>query len=361
MQYHAIQEQDSKAIARNTNTNSSNNSHSKDKVYMVPSAWMSSFMQCIQPQPQSNANDNVSDMDAKDTKPGKIINATLLSNQHNHAMHVSIPVLDADPSSESNGSGNGIAHNHSNHHGESESVLDERSERRKRWTRIKQAEEQIANRTNTNINANANANTNHPRIRNNLTFGKDYTLVGEGLWTLLSHKFGFDTKLEFEVHTQDKNERMYMAGTETGLIGGSLEDVDVDGDVNVDVNDPANDGGDSNSKVVRIGDQLVSLPPDGKFDYSVLPTNDDEDVHGHGHASAIPNNIVDDRSTGGLVSEDDSARVSLYSFFIQLDCIRSFCFTSLQVIHTIQKLIIANRLFLTFHAVTLSTPKTGGR
>ena len=201
---------------------------------------MAAFMGCIQ---QSNA-------DSTAASPGKILNTPLLQTSD----------FGHDISSASGDNGNDGA-----------LTVDERTARRERWTRIKQAEEEDDDQA-----------ASSQSLKNGLTFGQDYSLVGDGLWTLLSNKFGSDVCLNFDVEEQSEGEKehmnMFMAGTESGLIGG---------------NTPANDVKDTPTrKVVKIGDDVVPLPENGTFDYDELR----------------PRNANDDRSSGGLVSEDDSSR-----------------------------------------------------
>lgn len=173
---------------------------------------MASLMQYIQ------ANDSLEDSRA--VQVGKIIIGPLLQPDD-----VSIGLSSSPLSAENAG------------------FVDDRTARRERWTKIKQAQE--------------------GNIRKDLKFGIDYTLVGDGLWTLLSSKFGFDFSLTFKIEEQE-----HMAGSDSFMSGNEIES----NFPNVQTAAVT-----SSIKIVRVGDQIVTLPKDGKFDYSSLLVQEEED------------------------------------------------------------------------------------
>jgi len=217
------------------NANNTNASDS-DKVYIVSCQWMINLMKYIH-----ESNESSTDADA-DAAPGKMMIAPLLQTDDTAATAAGATCANSSPSS---------------------STTDDRTARRERWSRIKETKD---------------GNISSASLKKGLKFGQDYTLVGEGLWTLLSSKFGYDDSLQFEIGWKkgDKDMSMYMAGTETGLIGGSTDDNN-------------NDTSSGDKKVVKVVDEVVLLPQDGKIDYSRIIN---------------ANSSGDDND--GLVSEDGS-------------------------------------------------------
>lgn len=221
-------------------TKSVTDTNKNAKVYVVPCSWMGSLMKYIH---QCNSDD------PSCPPPGRIEIAPLLSTDAANANANAIANL--TPTAQGGSAEPG--------------AVDSRAARRERWTRMKEAGEQSR------------------RLSQGLEFGKEYTFVGDGLWTLLSNKFGFDVSLHFNVVDQDHNANNTGMGDGdqvTGLIGGgpNLDD--------------AMTGG--NRKVVHVPDgDVVVLPRDGKFDYTVISSNSSCDAQG-------------DCSSSGLISEDGS-------------------------------------------------------
>lgn len=177
------------------------------KLYVVPCQWMASLMQYL-----SRAKDSVQNIPPDSM--GKIFMEHLLQPDE----------LEFGASVAPNAVQTQVT------------AVDERTARRERWTKMKRAKE--------------------GKIRKDLKFGIDYTLVGEGLWTLLSSKFGFDISLAFDVEEQEN------ADEDLSMSGNKQEESDPRHSRNISRT--------STTKLVRVGNEVVNLPADGKFDYSSL-------------------------------------------------------------------------------------------
>lgn len=201
--FHAAVEKDAETIATRGG-----------KLYIVPRRWMAALMDFI--------GDDDDGLDAsRGEEVGKIIIEPLLQPDD-----VNIGLSSSPLSTDNSG------------------FVDDRTARRERWTKIKQAKE--------------------GNIRKDLKFLIDYTLVGEGLWTLLSSKFGFDFSLTFMIEEQG-----HVMDNDSSMNG---NEVDIDSPNNVEATAVT-----PSIKIVRVGNQTVTLPADGKFDYSSLLSLEDED------------------------------------------------------------------------------------
>lgn len=177
------------------------------KVYIVPCQWMAKLMKFIEePDPTASIKQS--------RPPGQILIGPLLERDETIESNVA---LSSSPSS-----------------------LDDRTARRERWSKIKQAQE--------------------GNVRKGLEFGKDYTFVGDGLWTLFSNKFGFDFSLALDIEDEEIKPQ--------------------DGERST-----------TSRRVVTVGDDVVLLPKDGRFDYDSIVYNEEED-----------DNYSTDNSPGSLVS-----------------------------------------------------------
>jgi len=192
-----------------------------EKVYIVPSKWMANLMRFIQQ----------ADNDGLSRSPGKISNGALLQIDHAVVDPIAVAAAAAEAAVAMKAASlplNGAQ-------------VDDRTARRERWTQIKQAKE--------------------GNVRKGLVLGQDYTLVGEGLWTLLSSKFGFDVSLKLDI--EDEKKQVVKEGADCPM--GAAK------------------------RLVNVGGDMLVLPSDGKFDYSSLVPDSDE----------------------GLVSEDDDGPADL--------------------------------------------------
>jgi hypothetical protein len=173
-----------------------------EKVYIVPSKWMANLMIfMVQANGQSKS-------------PGKISNGALLEIEHTVVDPIAVAAAAAEAAVALKAASDGTQ-------------VDDRTARRERWTQIKQAKE--------------------GNVRKGLVFGQDYTLVGEGLWTLLSSKFGFDVSLKLDIEN-DKGSALQEYQDSTGAV----------------------------KRLVNVGGILMPLPRDGKFDYSSLVPDSEE-------------------------------------------------------------------------------------
>ena len=204
-----------------------------EKVYIIPCKWMANLVKYV-----SQAAHNSS------SGPGKISVAPLLQKEDDTigAAAESLALASADPE--------GNTSNLSS----SPSSVDDRSARRERWSQMKQAKE--------------------GKVSKGLVFGEDYTLVGENVWMLLSSKFGFDVSLSLNIEEgSDDN-------------GGDIKAA-------VDAHVPVDAGGldcamETVKRVVNVGGDMLSLPMDGRFDYSELvPDSDDEVSDDDGPAELV--------------------------------------------------------------------------
>ena len=218
---------------------------------------------------------------------------------------------------------------------------DERAARREKWTRKKEAEGKDDDPSSTEISASANNNQTNEQVmmhlKHGMAFNQDFTLVGKGLWTLLSNKFGYDLSVYFEVEVkldeimntdvnvngngngEDVNMHMYMAGTESGLIGGDDANATATAAASTKEGPGTLSGSEKKDnkklqrKIVRVASEVLVVPDNGKFDYSNMQILADGHGHGHGHAygaiASSDNGIDETRSSSGLISEDDSGRL----------------------------------------------------
>jgi hypothetical protein len=88
-----------------------------------------------------------------------------------------------------------------------------------------------------------------------LVFGKDYVLVGDAVWTLLSSKFGFDQLLSFETRfltTAEKEQWFYIGSDMSDLVVAVYP---------------------CDHKTASLADSLVPIPLSGYFNYSAPETN----------------------------------------------------------------------------------------
>ena len=219
----------------------------------------------------------------------------------------------------------------------SESPLnkDERAARREKWTRKKEAEGKDDNPPSTEISASANNNQTNEQVmmhlKHGMAFNQNFTLVGNGLWTLLSNKFGYDLSVYFEVELkldeimnsdvngngngngEDVNMHMYMAGTESGLIGG--DDANATAAASTKEGPGTLSGSEKKDnkklqrKIVRVASEVLVVPDNGKFDYSNMQILADGHGHAYGAIASSDNGIDETRSSSGLISEDDSGRL----------------------------------------------------
>lgn len=201
-----------------------------EKFYIIPCTWMANLVKYIN---QSAHNSS--------SGPGKISVAPLLQKEDDTLGSAAESLVSVSATSTSTVSAadlEGTTLNLSS----SPSSVDDRSARRERWSQMKQAKE--------------------GKVRKGLVFGQDYTLVGENVWMLLSSKFGFDVSLSLNI--------------EEGSDGdGDDIKAAVDADVNADGLDCAMG---TVKRVVNVGGDTLSLPIDGRFDYSELVPDSDDAV-----------------------------------------------------------------------------------